>query len=436
LDQNWTPLLETSIDDIFVNRWRSGDKTIYTVLNMRHAGTSGRLFKTEVDGNKHFISLWYHEDIIPQSVNDKSEIAVKTEGWPESFSGTRNEGSVDCIAELPKLLKSVIKGDSLLISSSLPGKILFWKGDPSYETESREISVNSDTIVNLKDLFGYYEGKIVLQLIEDKRLKDEIILRIESGKPWLTSRFIRTEKAVEIVEDMVLIPAADFSYSVSTREDFIPYPEVNGISVRIDSFLIDKYPVTNAQYYDFISGSGYRPSDTTRYLRHWEYGIYKPGTEKYPVVYVSYDDIKAYAKWAGKRLPTQAEWQLAAQGPDKRIWPWGNDFHATLCNNAFGKSTPVDAFSKGASPFGVMDLVGNIWQVTNDMYFNGSYYFIVIRGGSHFRTDSSGWYIEGGPQPLDKTQIMLLISPGFDRSATVGFRCVKDIDVKEFKAKR
>lgn len=82
-----------------------------------------------------------------------------------------------------------------------------------------------------------------------------------------------------------------------------------------------------------------------------------------------------------------------------------------------------------------MDMVGNIWQLTGDMYFNGSYYLRVIRGGSYYRPDSSLWYIQGGPQPLDRTQIMLLVSPGFDRSETVGFRCVKDIDGRNFKGK-
>jgi hypothetical protein len=69
------------------------------------------------------------------------------------------------------------------------------------------------------------------------------------------------------------------------------------------------------------------------------------------------------------------------------------------------------------------------------MYFNGSYYFVVIRGGSFYKPDSSWWYIQGGPQALEKTQIMLMVSQGFDRNATVGFRCVKDIDKGAFKVK-
>jgi len=150
-------------------------------------------------------------------------------------------------------------------------------------------------------------------------------------------------------------------------------------------------------------------------------------------VYVSYEDMKAYATWAGKRLPSQAEWQLAAQGTDGRKWPWGNEFHGTSCNNSFGRPTPVDAFPKGKSPYNVMDMVGNVWQMTGDMYFNGNNYFSIIRGGSYFNPESSWWYVKGGPQPLDKTQIMLLVSPGYDRSPTVGFRCAKDVDRKNFK---
>jgi formylglycine-generating enzyme required for sulfatase activity len=206
--------------------------------------------------------------------------------------------------------------------------------------------------------------------------------------------------------------------------------------VKVDSFLIDRYPVTNAQYFEFILNSGYRPADTTRYLRHWESGTFRQGQEKYPVVYVSSEDMLAYCKWAQKRLPTEAEWQLAAQGTDKRKWPWGEEFHGTYCNNSFGRPTPVDGFPKGQSPFGVFDMVGNVWQVTGDMYFNGSNYFSIIRGGSYYKPESSWWYIQGGPQQLDKTQILLMVSPGYDRSSTVGFRCVKDIDKKNFKDKK
>jgi iron(II)-dependent oxidoreductase len=314
--------------------------------------------------------------------------------------------------------------------------MLIWKGDPSYRVKYKELNNVKDTTISIKSLFGYYEGKIVLQLVENKILKDENVIELKGGRPWLISKLTRTKSAFVIPEGMVLVPGSHFSFTVSANDDFIPYPEVNGTSVKVDSFLIDKYPVTNAQYYDFIVNSGYMPTDTARYLRHWQSGSYKQGQEKYPVVYVSYEDMIAYAKWAEKRLPTEAEWQLAAQSTDSRKWPWGDEFHGTYCNNSFDRPTPVDAFTKGQSPYGVYDLVGNVWQMTNDMYFNGTNYFTIIRGGSYYKPDSSWWYIQGGPQSLDKTQMLLMVSQGFDRCSTVGFRCVRDIDRRKFNIKR
>ena len=436
LDNDWTPLISTAIDDVYVNRWTSGEKTVFTVLNMRPEGVNGRLFETGNSEGKHYLSLWNHENILPVNENGKVFLSSNAAGWQSSFSGTRKEGSVDCIAELPNLIKSKLIGDSIKISVSRIMKLSFWKGEPSYQTFHKEFRILKDTAISVKDIFGYYEGKIVIQLIENKILKDENILSLKGGRPWIITKINRTNKSSGIPADMVLVPGMLYSFKVSANEDFIPYPEINGNMAKIDSFLIDKYPVTNAQYSEFLIGSGYRPADTTRYLRNWEHGMFKQGQEKYPVVYISYEDMQAYAKWAQKRLPTQAEWQLAAQGQDNRKWPWGEEFHGTYCNNSFYRPTPVDAFPKGQSPCGAFDMVGNVWQMTNDMYFNGTNYFTVIRGGSYYKPESSWWYLQGGPQPLDKTQILLMVSRGFDRSPTVGFRCVKDVDVQNFKDKR
>jgi formylglycine-generating enzyme required for sulfatase activity len=397
-------------------------------------GFSVKLFRIDSAAGKHYVSLWNHENIIPVREKGKIYLPANVEGWAQSSAGTRKEGSVDCIAELPDLINATLKGDSIKLHHMGDGELVIWKGNPSYQTPHKDLIIRKDTTVRVKDLFGFYEGKIVLQLIGDKRLKDENILFLKGGKPWIISQVVRTERAASILSDMVVVPGSAFSMNVTSPDDFIPYPEVN-VAVKVDSFLIDKYPVTNSQFYDFVTNTGYRPADTSRYLRHWQSGAFRQGQDKYPVVYVSREDIEAYAKWAGKRLPTQAEWQLAAQGTDNRKWPWGNDFHGTLCNNAFDKPTPVDAFVKGQSPYGAVDMVGNVWQMTNDLYFNGSNYFTVIRGGSFYRPESGSWYIEGGPQSLDKTQIMLMVSPGFDRCATVGFRCVKDIDIRNFKVK-
>jgi iron(II)-dependent oxidoreductase len=433
LDNDWTPLINTTLDNVYVNKWSSGEKTIYTILNMRPEGINRRLFKVEHKEDRHFVSLWSHENLTPAEDNGEFYISVKADGWDASLAGTRLEGSVNCVASFPSLIKGEIKGDSLALRYPGEGLLLLWAGDPSYKSGHYLLKLRRDTTLRINDLMGYYEGKIVLQYLEDGNLKDENILYLNGGKPWLVSRIERTREVTSLPNDMVLVPGTKITYNLTTDEDFMPYPNVNKpVTVQVDSFLIDKYPVTNAQFYNFLISSGYVPRDTSNFLRHWRSGMYKQGQEQYPVVYVSYEDMMAYAIWAGKRLPAEAEWQLAAQGTDGRKWPWGNEFHGTWCNNAFNRATPVDAFSKGVSPYGVYDLVGNVWQVTNDMYFNGTDYFIIIRGGSYYHPDSSWWYVQGGPQPLDRTQIMLMVSQGFDRCATVGFRCAKDINPKRF----
>jgi len=436
LDCDWTPVIETKLDKVYVNRWKSDGKIIFTVLNMSTEGVNGNLFQVNNDEGKHYVSLWNHENLVPEIENNAAFIKADAAGWHESFSGTRKEGSVDCIAEFSQLINSELIGDSLKLNTTGDGKLIIWKGDPSYKTPAKEFKILNDTTIWVNDIFGQFEGKIVLQLIENNILKDENIHKINCGEPWLVSKTSSTDRVSYAPADMVLIPGSKFLFNVSSNENFFPYPALARDSIVIDSFLIDKYPVTNAMFYDFMINSGYMPADTARFLRHWEAGTYKQGQDKYPVVYVSYEDMKAFADWSGKRLPSQAEWQLAAQGTDNRMWPWGNEFHGTYCNNVFNRPTPVDAFPKGQSPYGVHDLVGNVWQMTNERYFNGANYFSIIRGGSFFKPESGWWYMQGGPQQLDKTQMLLMVSPGFDRSETVGFRCAKDIDPRNFKDKR
>ena len=86
----------------------------------------------------------------------------------------------------------------------------------------------------------------------------------------------------------------------------------------------------------------------------------------------------------------------------------------------------VGNYPDGESPFGIEDLCGNVWQMTADIYDNGSYIFNIISGGSYYKPTSSWWYIKGGPQQLNKRQMLLLVNEGLNRNATVGFRCIMD----------
>jgi formylglycine-generating enzyme required for sulfatase activity len=230
---------------------------------------------------------------------------------------------------------------------------------------------------------------------------------------------------------MVEIPAASFIFKTSGNPDdanpIIPYPDtLIARTVKVPRFFMDKYPVTNAQYAAFILAAGYAPKDVSNYLKHWVGGKPPAGLENHPVVWIDFEDARAYARWAGKRLPTETEWQYAAQGADGRAFPWGPKMEPGRCNDKLNHSTPVDAFPRGASPFGVQDMVGNVWQMIDDVYDNGAYTFALIRGGSYYAPEKSEWYVKSGPLAVDRVQILLLIAPGLDRNSTVGFRCVKD----------
>ncbi len=127
-------------------------------------------------------------------------------------------------------------------------------------------------------------------------------------------------------------------------------------TLHIDSYWIDKYPVTNAQFKKFLDATGYHPNDDLNFLRDWKNGTYPPGFENKPVTWVSLDDARAYARWAGKRLPHEWEWQYAAQGNDERLYPWGNEWDESAVpvpDKGRDMRAPDDVgkHAKGASPF-------------------------------------------------------------------------------------
>jgi len=199
--------------------------------------------------------------------------------------------------------------------------------------------------------------------------------------------------------------------------------------IQTDAIWIDKYPVTNAEFKKFLDKTRYHPADDHNFLKDWRNGRFPAGWDKKPVTWVSLEDARAYASWAGKRLPHEWEWQLAAQGAEGRTYPWGDDWNPAAVpvpDKARTLTAPddVDAHPLGASPFGVMDLVGNVWQWT-DEYQDDHTRAAVLRGGSYYQPQGSLWYF---PQAYRNTEHgkYLLMAPSKDRSGTLGFRCVMD----------
>jgi hypothetical protein len=160
------------------------------------------------------------------------------------------------------------------------------------------------------------------------------------------------------------------------------------ITTGMGPYAIDRRPVTNGEFEAFLRETGYAPASPANLLPHWGGVACPPDLRDAPVVYVSIEDARAYASWAGKRLPTEWEWQAAAED----------------LGSAFER--------------------GRVWELTESLRDDGHTRFVMLRGGSGYRAEGSIWYFPGGPQPVQTHAKFLLLDPSLDRCATIGFRCV------------
>jgi len=189
---------------------------------------------------------------------------------------------------------------------------------------------------------------------------------------------------------MLLVPAGEFLMGEGDDAQ----------SVYVAAFYIAKFPVTNAAYQPFVAATGPRPPPD------WLEGHFREMLSEHPVVNVSWHDALAYCRWLSVatghhyRLPTEAEWEKAARGADGRTYPWGNVFDKTKCNGweaGMGWTTPVDCCVNGASPYGVMDMVGNVWEWCSSLY--ASYPYRADDGRENLAAE--GWRALRGGSWLD-----------------------------------
>lgn len=445
--QDWTPLYPSFKNGILINRWPGMLKEIYTVYNSLPSGYRGQLFEAP-DGPGHWVDLWNHKELDPETVEGKVRISLELEPYPQSWQGTNNEGSMGVLGRFGNLLKVRLhRGDLLDLSAMAGTKILLWAGAPSYSKTPSRLDIRSRT-VNLTNSFPGHEGDYVIQLFDSLELIDERIVTIDPATArYLTA--VNKSSRHDLSPEMVQIPADTFTFYSTHGDEFIPYPSWSeGSHHTMPSFYMDRHPVTNKEFETFLLKSKYKPKNREGFLKHWDKGKLPKGLENHPVVYVSREDIQAYCAWAGKRLPTEIEWQYAAQTSKRNPWPWGEEagiqgvkseiitgtlthttftgFDSTLANPGNGKPDPVGAYPKGKNPFGLTDLVGSVWQMTADHYRSGSYEYLILKGGSYYKPTASWWYVQGGPQSLAWKQMLLLVDEGFERKGTVGFRCVRD----------
>ncbi len=140
--------------------------------------------------------------------------------------------------------------------------------------------------------------------------------------------------------------------------------------VWLPSFYIDVHPVSNADYARFVAATDHTPP------QRWNDGQHPEGLADHPVVFVTWKDASAYAEWTGKALPTSQQWEKAARGTRGNVYPWGDQPTPAKCNvreNGVGSTTPVDRYQSGASPYGVYDMCGNVWEWCSTESKHGRY---------------------------------------------------------------
>lgn len=217
-------------------------------------------------------------------------------------------------------------------------------------------------------------------------------------------------------------------------------------NLSIPRFHMDRFPVTCGEYSSYLNASGYVPRDPTRWLFTWNGSRSAPANlTKKPVTHVTLDEARAYCKWAGKRLPRSWEWQYAAQGLDARKYPWGSTWGtagvnapASVMANTYPGPMDVDAHPSGCSPFGVCDMVANVWQYTDEVRdiptggLPARSNFAILKGGSAYIPNQPHvlWYKMWNSRGHDVTEYSrtALLDESYDRSATVGFRCAVDAE--------
>jgi len=282
----------------------------------------------------------------------------------------------------------------------------------SIEKQLHQLPNNSEIIQKCK--------KLGMPELEIRELKSWLAQRVNNLKEMVSDGKIISANIMQ-TNNMVRVSAGKFLYGKHNEE----------INIEED-YLIDVFPVTNKQYETFISEDEYDKDDYwsiegTAWKRknnitkpaYWN--DYQHNQAEQPVVGVSYYEAEAYAKWAGKRLPTEQEWERAARGTDGRKYPWGNEFDIEKCNagEGIGKNTPVGQYPNGISPEGCYDMSGNVWEWTSSLYEKDAKKATsanrVIRGG--------GWY---GLARLCRAAVRDYFGPGI-RLNVIGFRLARSV---------
>jgi formylglycine-generating enzyme required for sulfatase activity len=381
---DWEPHTAVLQPGVFASRFPAASGTLWTLVNRNEYDVSGPQIEISSQPGMHYYDLWHGTELTPAVVNGKATLSFDLEhlGYGAVLA-TQKEEPVESVRNLLSYMAE--------------------RSKRPLANYSRQWNPVPQTLVEIP-------------MTRTAQSPPGGMVRISGGDYDFQVSGIEIEGGND--------PGVDVQYPwEDTARRF------HWHRMQIHSFYIDRTPVTYAEFAKFLNSTRYRPKDDHNFLRPWTNGTYPQGWDNKPVTWVSIEDARAYAAWSQKRLPHEWEWQYAAQSIDGRLYPWGNNWNPLNLppvdsGPVMRPLADVTAFPKGGSPFGVIDFVGNVSQWT-DEYRDSHTRAAILRGGAAYQPGGSIWYF---PQTyrLDEHQKYLLMSPGHDRSGTVGFRCVVD----------
>ena len=386
VSQDWQPHTPMLQSGVFASKFPLPQRTLWTIVNRNEYDVDGQQLRVPYQAGIRYYDLWHGAELQPRINGQEATLSFSLEGL--------GYGAILATGEAPA-------------------------SDP------------------LRELLPFMAER------SRKPLRD--YPRTWAAVPQTIVDIPPTKPAASAPAGMIKIPEGDFDFSVRGIE--IEGGNDPGVDVQypwedsprrshlhrlhMHAYYIDRMPVSNAQFKQFLDATRYHPADDHNFLRDWSNGAFPAGWENKPVTWVSLEDARAYAAWAGKRLPHEWEWQYAAQSVDGRVYPWGNEWKAANVSAADrghrrGVLSDVEAHPQGASPFGVLDMIGNISQWT-DEFRDAHTRAAIIRGAAAYQPLGSVWYF---PQTyrLDEHEKLLLMAPSRDRAGTIGFRCVVDAE--------
>jgi sulfatase modifying factor 1 len=339
--EDWTPLADQPAEApaIYASRWVQDGKALWTIVN-RGPDHNGAWLVTDGVADSSWMDL----------VSGQRLSAVPLPGGMMAIGGNLPSGAIAAVVAAPIGTTAIAASITGSRDSHFPARMAARRAPP--RVEHREVPADMMPVT-------WPGGEL------------RVIYRLRETGLYGEAPF---------VDEWKPLPPRLHQMTSVTRP------------VEATRFAIGRTEVTNAQYFAFTQATGYRPVRPERFLMHWgEDGQPLPGTEASPAVHVELADARAYARWAGFRLPTEDEWQIAAE------------------TGLLGRLAP------------------QAWNLTESEHCDGRSRFHIIKGGCAPLPQVSDWYVESGPMPPQRSVKLLQLGAGLNRSPLIGFRCAVDL---------